>query len=92
MAPPGFDESLGFLEGIEDLPVQEFVAQSGNSMGSQSGCMPRSAWNCGARKRTAEVAVSAIRRRPQCRGPLSSPHFSPPTQLDVQSHITVFYQ
>ncbi len=27
MAPPGFDENLGFLEGIEDLPVQELVAQ-----------------------------------------------------------------
>ena len=27
MAPPGFDENLGFLQGIEDLPVQELVAQ-----------------------------------------------------------------
>ena len=23
VAPPGFDENLGFLEGVEDLPVQE---------------------------------------------------------------------
>ena len=23
MAPPSFDENLGFLEGVEDLPVQE---------------------------------------------------------------------
>ena len=24
---PGFDQNLGFLEGVEDLPVQELVAQ-----------------------------------------------------------------
>ena len=29
MVSPGFDENLGFLEGVEDLPVQELVAQSG---------------------------------------------------------------
>ena len=29
MAPPQFDENLGLLEGVEDLPVQELVAQSG---------------------------------------------------------------
>ena len=23
MAPPSFDENLGFLEGVEDLPIQE---------------------------------------------------------------------
>ena len=23
MAPPRFDENLGFLEGVEDFPVQE---------------------------------------------------------------------
>ena len=27
VAPPGFEENLGFLEGVEDLPVQELVAQ-----------------------------------------------------------------
>ena len=27
MAPPEFDENLGFLEGVEDLPVQELVVQ-----------------------------------------------------------------
>ena len=27
MAPPGFNENLGFLQGVEDLPVQELVAQ-----------------------------------------------------------------
>jgi hypothetical protein len=29
MAPPRFDENLGFLESVEDLPVQELVAQPG---------------------------------------------------------------
>ena len=24
---PGFDEDLGFAEGVEDLPIQELVAQ-----------------------------------------------------------------
>ena len=27
MVPPGFDENLGFLEGMEDLLVQELVTQ-----------------------------------------------------------------
>ena len=27
VAPPGFDENLGLFEGVEDLPIQEFVAQ-----------------------------------------------------------------
>ena len=27
MAPPGFDENLGLLQGVEDLSVQELVAQ-----------------------------------------------------------------
>ena len=27
MAPPGFNENLGFLQGVEALPVQELVAQ-----------------------------------------------------------------
>ena len=29
MAPPSFDENLGFLEGVEYLTIQELVAQSG---------------------------------------------------------------
>ena len=33
MAPPRFDENPSFLEGVEDLPVQEFVAQSGRIAG-----------------------------------------------------------
>ena len=27
MAPPGFDENLGLLQGVEDLSVQELVAE-----------------------------------------------------------------
>ena len=27
MAPPGFEENLGLLQGVEDVPVQEFIAQ-----------------------------------------------------------------
>ena len=27
VAPPGFDENLGLFESVEDLPIQEFVAQ-----------------------------------------------------------------
>ena len=27
MAPPGFDEDLGFLEGVKDFSIQELVAQ-----------------------------------------------------------------
>ena len=26
VAPPGFDENLGFLEGAEEFPIEEFVA------------------------------------------------------------------
>ena len=29
MAPPRFDENLGFLQSAKYLPVQELVAQSG---------------------------------------------------------------
>jgi len=29
MPAPGFDDDLSFLQRIEDLPVQELIAQSG---------------------------------------------------------------
>ena len=29
MAPPRFDENPGFLQGVENLPVQELVTQPG---------------------------------------------------------------